>query len=100
MFTSVTSLRSHTSPNDGFVALGGSSLLATRVASGVCDVFGVEVSVTDIFECTVAEMERRLDKQGRARNIDITQIANVYREISKLSDEEVHSLLSEEGGTK
>jgi hypothetical protein len=85
--------------NDAFIALGGSSLLATRVALRVGDIFGCDILATDILACTIAELEARLHQQRASRGIDAVEIARVYREICTLSDEEVQTLLNEESVT-
>jgi len=82
--------------HDGFVALGGSSLLATQLVSRLRDVFGVELPLKHALNLDVAELCRRLSAAGTEQGIEVTPIAELFLEVGSLSEAELESMLNEE----
>jgi amino acid adenylation domain-containing protein len=84
--------------NDGFFALGGNSLGATRVAVRLGQLVGVAVPVRALFEAsTPAALAAWIDAQVAAAAAD--ELADILSELDSLSDEEARALLEGEGGT-
>ncbi|MFE5718727.1 non-ribosomal peptide synthetase [Streptomyces erythrochromogenes] len=84
--------------DDDFFALGGDSILATRITSRLRDALDTgEVSVHDILtSLTVADLARALtareEDEGR-----LEAVAEVFLEIDGLSDEEIEAQLADGG---
>nr|MDP9122774.1 condensation domain-containing protein [Acidobacteriota bacterium] len=56
--------------DDDFFQLGGHSLLVTRLAARVRQVFGVELSIVEVFKKpTVAELAAAIEKAGRGEKL-------------------------------
>lgn len=69
---------------DDFFALGGDSLIATRLATRVREVFELDLSITSLFEVhTIAELGIIIEE-------------HLIAEIEALSDEEVQQFMEEE----
>ncbi|MEW2399430.1 amino acid adenylation domain-containing protein [Streptomyces sp. NPDC046862] len=84
---------------DDFFDLGGNSLLATQVASGLRETLGVEVPLRVMFEApTVAAQAGLVRAAGRAAGLDPAAIAEVFLEVRDLSDEQVSELLAAQEG--
>jgi amino acid adenylation domain-containing protein len=81
---------------DGFVALGGNSLLATQLVSRVRDVFQVDLPLKTCLNLTLAEVAAELDRVGREAGVDAGEVADVFIQIDQLSDTEVKTLLAQE----
>ena len=85
---------------DDFFALGGHSLIATRLASKVRELFGIEVPVRAVFDNPVlADLARvvgALADGGDAAE----ELAGTVAAVREMSDAEVQALLAEleEGG--
>lgn len=79
--------------HDRFIALGGNSLLATQVVSRIRDIFQIDLPLSYGFNLTIAELAGQLDERGRAGGIDVHEIAEIFMQISQLSDEEARALL-------
>ncbi len=80
--------------NDGFIALGGNSLLATQVVSRIRDIFQIEMPLSYGFNATLGELAAQLEDVARSEMVEIDQAAEIYLEVSKMSAEEVESMLS------
>ncbi|WP_410643743.1 amino acid adenylation domain-containing protein [Amycolatopsis sp. lyj-346] len=63
-------------PDDGFFALGGHSLLVSRLLSRVRSVFGTDLPVRSVFDAPApAALARRLDDDGRRRVPPLRRVA-------------------------
>ncbi len=83
--------------HDDFFDLGGHSLLATQVVSRVREAFRVDLPLRRIFETpTVAELaESMLADEASGPRVERT--AAILLQVAAMSDDEVESLLSENG---
>ena len=93
--------------HDDFFALGGHSLAAVRVNSGLRDLLGTEIALNDFFsEPTVAHTVALLaSTPSKDKDVPITALprkAQPEEDVDTLSDEEVDAMLrrmlDEEGG--
>ena len=85
--------------HDGFVALGGNSLLATQLVSRLRDVFSVELPLKLCLTLDIAELCAALAAAGGEQGVDVAQVAEVVLELEGLSEAEIESLLDEETAT-
>jgi SAM-dependent methyltransferase/acyl carrier protein len=84
--------------NDDFFALGGHSLMATRVVSRLRDAFGVEVPLRATFQArTVAELAAVVERL-QVEQADPAALADLLAEVGSLSDEAIQGLLAEGDG--
>jgi SAM-dependent methyltransferase len=79
--------------HDRFIALGGHSLMATQVVSRIRDIFQVEMPLSYGFNATITELAGRLAESGAQSGLDMDAVAEIYIEISLLSDEEAAAML-------
>jgi hypothetical protein len=80
---------------DGFVALGGNSLLATQLVSRVRDVFGVDLPLKACLTLPLSEIAVELVRAGRGAGVDVAGVAEVYIQVSGMSESEAAALLAE-----
>jgi amino acid adenylation domain-containing protein len=82
--------------HDNFFELGGHSLLTTQVVSRLNDVFRVEVPLRSLFRTpTVEGLVNVLAQMWGEREL-VEEIARTFKEVEKLSDDELNSMLSEQ----
>ena len=87
--------------HDGFLELGGDSLLAARLVSRVREAFDAEVPVRLFFEAsTVAALSAEIDKLLAERQADEDRdLAELMAMLDGLSDEEAEAELARRLGT-
>jgi acyl carrier protein len=79
--------------HDNFLALGGDSLLATRIGVQLMRRFKVDLPINTLFESpTVAKMAEIL-LLGQARTTGEEDLGRILREVESLSDEETRNHL-------
>lgn len=83
---------------DEFVFLGGSSLLATQVASRLRSVFPVDLPMNVILAETPAELANWICSEGATRNLEMDEIARTWLQVKQMSDADVQASLTQEGG--
>jgi len=84
--------------HDDFFALGGHSILATRILSRARETFQVEISLDVLFDgtFTVAKLAWEV-AQCQAMQASPIVLADKLRELDSLSDEDVRAMLSSGG---
>jgi FkbH-like protein len=84
------------SASDNFFDLGGHSLLAVLLLARIQEIFGIELSIDDVYSgaLTLADLAQRID-MPQLGNPDSSEYAELLREIEALSDEEARRLLAE-----
>ncbi|MFD2762814.1 non-ribosomal peptide synthetase [Micromonospora eburnea] len=84
---------------DDFFALGGHSLLSTRMVARVREAFGVDVPLHRVFsDPTVAGLTRALSADPAQRAV-VEKTAELLIRLSELSDDEVQQALDTDGRT-
>jgi acyl carrier protein len=79
--------------HDNLLALGGDSLLATRISAQLMRRFKVDLPINTLFESpTVAKMAEIL-LLGQARTTGEEDLGRILREVESLSDEETRNHL-------
>ncbi|OLE24755.1 MAG: hypothetical protein AUG44_18165 [Actinobacteria bacterium 13_1_20CM_3_71_11] len=82
--------------HDDFFDLGGQSLLATQVAALLRESFRVDVPLRAVFEApTVAAQAELVSSAGQVDNVDVAAIAEIFLQVSRMSDEQARALLAE-----
>ena len=83
---------------DNFFALGGHSLLSTRMVARVREAFGVDVPLHKVFtDPTVAGLARALTADPAQRTV-VEKTAELLIRLSDLSDDEVQQALDRADG--
>jgi acyl carrier protein len=88
--------------HDDFFALGGDSLLATRLIFKTRSALHIEVPVRTIFEArTISRLAEYIEAAGRAEADEAERIAELLEQLEQLPDQEVSALLeaNESGGS-
>ncbi|WP_344154154.1 amino acid adenylation domain-containing protein [Kribbella yunnanensis] len=84
-------------PGADFFALGGHSLLALRLVSSLDDIFRVEVPLPAVFEfSTPAGLAAYLEREARARSIDLDQVVELWNSVNRMSAGEIDALSRQE----
>jgi FkbH-like protein len=85
------------SRSDNFFDIGGHSLVAVLLLLRIRDMFGVELSIDDVYSgtLTLAELAARIEA-AQLGNIDPDEYAALLAEIDSLSDDEARELLAKE----
>jgi SAM-dependent methyltransferase len=83
---------------DPFLALGGSSLLATQLMSRVREIFQLKLPMKACLNGNLRDVRNALVAQGEKSGIAVGEIAEVYAEVLALSDQEARSRLEECAG--
>ncbi len=79
--------------NDNFFELGGHSLTGIQVASRIREIFNIEISLRSLFESPFLSGLAGEIKDKFGNDESLTQIAEAYLKVAKLSDEEAKRLL-------
>jgi acyl carrier protein len=80
--------------HDDFFALGGDSLLATRLIFKTRSALHVEIPVRTIFEArTISRLAGYIEAAGNAEADEAERIAQLLEQLEQLPDQEVSALL-------
>ena len=83
---------------DPFVAVGGSSLLATQLVARVREIFEVQLPMKACLNGNLHDVKDALIAQGKEKDVDIEDVAEVYAQVFAMSDQEAQSRLEEKAG--
>jgi len=83
---------------DPFVAVGGSSLLATQLMSRVREIFQLKLPMKACLNGSLRDVRNALVAQGETSGIAVGEVAEVYAQVLALSDQEARSRLEECAG--
>jgi hypothetical protein len=79
---------------DDFFDVGGQSLLATQVASLLRETFRVDMPLRSVFEApTVADQAELIALAGQDGEVDVDAIAEVFLQVSRMTEAEAQALL-------
>lgn len=80
-----------------FFVSGGHSLAAMRVVSRLREIFPIAIALPLIFQApTVAQLAAALETQGRAMQVDVEKIAQIFLHIQTLAEDEIAEQLVED----
>jgi amino acid adenylation domain-containing protein len=78
--------------DDGFLDLGGHSILGAQVQARLAEVLPFELALRDLFDApTVARLAQRLRAQAEAAGVDLDAICHTLRAIAELGEDEVRA---------
>jgi acyl-CoA synthetase (AMP-forming)/AMP-acid ligase II len=80
---------------DPFVAVGGSSLVATQLVAKVREVFQVKLPMKACLNGNLRDVSETLAAHARESGIDVSEVAEMYLQVVAMSDQEAESRLEE-----
>ena len=78
---------------DGFIELGGNSLLATKVVSRIRDIFEIDMPLNYGIHSSLQELANQIETTAISQGSDAHEISAAYLEIMAMTDEELQNQL-------